>query len=157
MRRLYFLIPLFFFGCTASNTVSKVNNFSKCYVHKMPAPFWVCYQSSFISVGKVHCDKTDRLKINEAYSYGISRLIQKLTAKTKIFLTKLGINDKKIDSDIKDFVIMSADQGDTWYSKKEKMIYVQVKIDKDEFKNFLSEKYKNIDKKVFERAFNETF
>ncbi len=157
MRRLYFLIPLFFFGCTVSNTVSKVNNFSKCYVHKIPAPFWICYNSSFLSIGKVHSEKLSRLKQEEAYSLGVSELIGKLQNKTKLFLRKLGLEDKKIDSDIKDFVILNALQGESWFDKTDKMIYVQVKLDKEEFKNFLSKKYKNIDKKVFERAFNETF
>ena len=157
MRRLYFLIPLFFFGCNALNTVSKINNFSKCYVHKIPAPFWICYNSSFLSIGKVHSEKLSRLKQEEAYSLGVSELIGKLQNKTKLFLRKLGLEDKKIDSDIKDFVILNALQGESWFDKTDKMIYVQVKLDKEEFKNFLSKKYKNIDKKVFERAFNETF
>jgi len=157
MKRLLFLIPAFFIGCSISNTSTKVTKFAKCYIHQMPAPFWVCYQSPFLSVGKVHAQKITRLKQEEAYSLGVSELIAKLQSKTKLFLRKLAIEDKNIDSEIKDFVILNALQGDSWYSKSEKMIYVQVKIDKDEFKKFLFEKCKKIDKNVLESTFDETF
>ena len=157
--RYMLLIPLLFLGCSFSNTTKKVKNFTKCYVKQMPAPFWVCYQSSFISVGKVHTDKVTRLKQEEAYSVGVSDLVFKLQSKTVIFLRKLGIEDKNfIKNDIKDYVILSALQGDSWYSDKEKMVYVQVKINEKEFKNFLYEKLKNkVKQKEFESAFNETF
>ncbi|ACM93086.1 putative lipoprotein [Nautilia profundicola AmH] len=157
MKRLLFLAPLIFLGCSVSNTTTKVTEFTKCYVHQLPAPFWVCYQSSFLSVGKVHADKLNRLKQEEAYSLGVSELVAKLQSKTKLFLRKLGLEDKNIDSEIKDFVILNALQGDSWYSKDEKMIYVQVKIDKEEFKKFLFDKCKKIDKKVLENTFDETF
>ncbi|AZV45901.1 hypothetical protein C3L23_01045 [Nautilia sp. PV-1] len=157
MKKTLYLIPLAFLGCSVSDTTVKVKEFTKCYVHQMPAPFWVCYQSSFLSVGKVHSEKLNRLKQEEAYSLGVSELISKLQSKTKLFLRKLGIEDKKIDSDIKDYVILNALQGDTWYNKKEQMIYVQVKIDKEGFKKFLFNRYKKIDKKVLQSAFDETF
>jgi hypothetical protein len=157
MKKLFYLIPLIFLGCSVSDTTVKVKEFAKCYVHQMPAPFWVCYQSSFLSVGKVHSDKLNRLKQEEAYSLGMSGLISKLTDKTELFLRKLGIEDKNIKSDIKDYVILNALQGDTWYNGKEKMIYVQVKLDKDGFKKFLFDRYKKINKKVLQRAFDETF
>jgi len=108
-------------------------------------------------VGKVHTDKLTRLKQEEAYSLGVSELIAKLQSKTKLFLRKLALIDKKIDSEIKDFVILNALQGDSWYSEKEKMIYVQVKIDKDEFKNFLFEKFNKVKKEELQRTFDETF
>jgi len=157
MKRLLFLLPAFFLGCSISNTTVKVKKFTKCYVNQIPAPFWVCYQSSFLSVGKVHTDKLTRLKQEEAYSLGVSELIAKLQSKTKLFLRKLALIDKKIDSEIKDFVILNALQGDSWYSEKEKMIYVQVKIDKDEFKNFLFEKFNKVKKEELQRTFDETF
>jgi len=157
MKRLLFLIPALFLGCSFTNTSNKVKEFTKCYVHQMPAPFWVCYQSPFLSVGKVHADKLTRLKQEEAYSLGVSELIAKLQSKTKLFLRKLGLEDKNIDSEIKDFVILNALQGDSWYNEKEKMIYVQVKIDKKEFKNFLFEKFKNVKKQELQNAFDETF
>jgi hypothetical protein len=158
MKKYMLLIPLVFLGCSFTNTTQKVKNFTKCYVKQIPAPFWVCYQSAFISVGKVHSDKITRLKQEEAYSIGVSDLVFKLQSKTKIFLRKLGIEDKKLINEVKDYVILSALQGDSWYSDKEKMIYVQVKIDEKEFKNFLYEKLKNkVKEKEFESAFDETF
>jgi len=157
MNKLFYLIPLVFLGCSIANTTTKVKEFTKCYVHKMPAPFWVCYQSSFLSVGKVNADKLTRLKQEEAYSLGVSELIAKLQNRTKLFLKKLGIEDKKIDSQIKDFVILNVLQGDSWYDEKDKIIYVQVKIDKEEFKKFLFDKYKKTDKKVLESTFDEIF
>jgi len=158
MKKLLIALPmLLFLGCSISNTSTKVKNFTKCYVHQMPAPFWVCYQSSFLSVGKVHADKMTRLKQEEAYSLGVSQLIVKLQSKTKLFLRKIGAEDQNIDSEVKDFVILNALQGESWYSEKEKMIYVQVKLDKDEFKKFLFEKFKNIKKEELQDAFDETF
>jgi len=157
MKKIYFLLPLFFLGCSFTNTTQKVKDFTKCYVHQLPAPFWVCYQSSFLSVGKVHANKLSRLKQEEAYSVGVSELIGKLQAKTKLFLRKLDIKNDKLIEEIKDFVILNALQGETWFNKKEKMIYVQVKLDKDEFENFLFEKLKKIDKKVLKSTFDETF
>jgi len=158
MKKLFFILPLVFLGCSFTNTSTKVKEFAKCYVHQMPAPFWVCYQSSFLSVGKVHADKLTRLKQEEAYSLGVSELISKLQSKTKLFLRKVGMDDKvDLDGKIKDFVILNALQGESWYSKKEKMIYVQVKIDAKEFKKFLYENLNGVDKEEFQEAFDETF
>jgi len=157
MKKIFYLFPLIFLGCSVSNTAVKVKNFTKCYIHQIAAPFWVCYQSSFLSVGKVHVERVSRLKQEEAYSLGVGALISKVQAKTKLFLKKLNIKDKSIESEIKDFVILNALQGESWYSKKEKMLYVEVKINKDEYKKFLFEKYKKIDKKVLESTFDETF
>ncbi len=155
MRKILFLLPLFFLGCSVSDTTVKVKKFTQCYVHKLPAPFWVCYQSSFLSVGKVHVTKLTRLKQEEAYSLGVSELIAKLQSKTRLFFRKLNITDKKIDSEIKNFVILNAIQGDSWYDAKEKVIYVQVKINKSEYKKFLFEKFGKNPK--FKSAFDETF
>jgi len=157
MKKIYFLLPLIFLGCSFTNTTQKVKNFTKCYVHQIPAPFWVCYQSSFLSVGKVHANKLSRLKQEEAYSVGVSELIGKLQTKTKLFLRKLDIKDNKFIEEIKDFVILNALQGDTWFNEKEKMIYVQVKLNKNEFEDYLFEKLKKIDKKVLKSTFDETF
>jgi hypothetical protein len=158
MKRFLLLIPFLFTACSFTNATKKVKNFTKCYVKQIPAPFWVCYQSSFVSVGKIHADKISRLKQEEAYSIGVSDLVFKLQSKTKIFLRKLGIEDQKLISDIKDFVILSVLQGDSWFSDKEKMIYVQVKINEKDFKDFLYEKLRNkVKKENFERAFDETF
>ena len=157
MKKIYFLLPLIFLGCTFTNTTQKVKEFTKCFIHQIPAPFWVCYQSSFLSVGKIHTNKLSRLKQEEAYSVGVSELITKLQAKTKLFLRKLNIKNDKLIKEIKDFVILNALQGDTWFNEKEKMIYTQVKLDKDEFKNYLYEKLKKIDKKNLKSTFDETF
>jgi hypothetical protein len=158
MKKEYLLIlGLIFAGCSVSNTTTKVSEFAKCYVHKVPAPFWICYQSPFLSVGKVHSERFNRLKQEEAYSLGVSELIAKLQAKTKLFLRKLEIQDAQAVADIKDFVVLNAIQGDSWYDEKENMIYVQVKISKEEFKNFLLEKLPKTDKKKFQSIFDETF
>ena len=161
MKRYLLLIPLVFLGCSVSNTSEKIKNFTKCYIHQMPAPFWVCYQSSFISVGKVFTDKVTRLKQEEAFSNGVADLIHKLQNKTKIFLNKLDITDENtansILESIKSFVIINALQGNSWYSKKEKMLYVEVKVDKNQFEKYLLNELKNVDKKKFEIAFNESF
>jgi len=150
-------VSLVFIGCSVSNTTEKVQNFAKCYIHKLPAPFWVCYQSSFLSIGKTHSDKLSRLKQEEAYSLGVTDLISKLQSKTKLFLRKLDVKNDKLITKVKDFVVLNAIQGDSWYDKKDKMIYVQVKLNKDEFKKFLFDDLKNKDKKVLENTFYETF
>ncbi len=159
---IWFIIPLFV-GCSVSNTSTKIKNFTKCYIHKIPAPFWVCYQSSFQSVGKVYTEKITRLKQEEAFSIGVSDLINKLQAKTKLFLRRVGIDNEKkqkqiLDS-VKNFVIINAIQGNFWYSKTDKLLYVEVKINKNDFKKMLFNELKdeNIDKKEFEVAFNEIF
>jgi len=159
MKKLYISIlgGILFTGCSVSNTATNVKEFAKCYVHKMPAPFWICYQSPFLSVGKVHSEKYNRLKQEEAYSLGVSELIAKLQAKTKLFIRKLEIKNTEALKDIKDFVVLNAIQGDSWYDEKDKMIYVQVKISKEEFKNFLAQKLSKIDKKKFQSIFDETF
>ena len=157
MKKIYFLLPLIFLGCTFTNTTQKVKEFTKCFIHQIPAPFWVCYQSSFLSVGKIHTNKFSRLKQEEAYSVGVSELIAKLQTKTKLFLRKLNIKNDKLIKEIKNFVILNALQGDTWFNEKEKMIYTQVKLDKVEFKNYLFEKLKKIDKKILKSTFDETF
>ena len=122
---LWLIVPLFI-GCSSSvsNTSIKIKNFTKCYIHKIPAPFWICYQSSFQSVGKVYTPSVSRLKQEEAFSIGVSDLINKLQAKTKLFLRRIGLEDskkeKQILNKVKNFVIINAIQGDTWYSKAEK-------------------------------------
>jgi hypothetical protein len=159
---LWLIVPLFI-GCSGSisNTSTKIKNFTKCYIHKLPAPFWVCYQSSFQSVGKVHTPSMSRLKQEEAFSIGISDLVNKLQAKTKLFLRRIGLDETKKEKQIleavKNFVIVNAIQGDSWYSKVEKMLYVEVKVDKKDFKRFLFNELKDINKKELEVAFNEVF
>jgi len=147
-------------GCsTIQKTTKNIQNFSKCYVHKIPAPFWVCYQSSFLGVGKVSTDKFSRIKLEEAYSQGISILIATLQSKTSLFIRKLDIDKQKsskILDDIKKFIIVNSNEGKYWYDKKNKILYVQVFIDEKEFKNFL-QKELNIKKIKFEKLYNETF
>ena len=139
-------------GCSnVSSNINKVKNFSKCYIHKIPAPFWVCYQSDFLAVGKVYTKKVNRLKQEEAYSKGLSELIEKLTLKTK----KLKKYNKINLEEVKNFILVNAIEKDTWYDKKNHILYVEVSLDKDEFKEFLASKFK--DKKEFEKLFNETF
>jgi len=153
--RYLLLVPLLFIGCASINQTSKnIKNFTKCYIHKIPAPFWICYQSSFMSVGKVKAQKLSRIKQEEAYSQGVSDLIAKLQSKTKLFLRKLDIKGNDILKEIKSFVIVNAIQKETWYDKKNKMLYVEVIVDKKEFKKFLESKVKT---KNFEEIFNETF
>ncbi|WP_457562327.1 hypothetical protein [Caminibacter pacificus] len=161
MRKYLLLLPLAFLGCSVSNTTTKVKNFTKCYIHQLPAPFWVCYQSSFLAVGKVFTDKVSRLKQEEAFSNGVAQLINKLQNKTKILLNKLDINDEKrmkqvLDA-VKSYVIVNAIQGSSWYAKKDKMLYVEVKINDKDFKDFLLRQLGNIDKNKYEIAFNESF
>ncbi|WP_457564836.1 hypothetical protein [Caminibacter sp.] len=161
MKRWLVLIPFLITGCSFTNTTTKVTNFAKCYIHQIPAPFWVCYQSSFQALGKVKTDKVTRLKQEEAFSVGMTELITKLNAKTMLFLRKIGKDDKhtldRIKNVVKNFVVVNAIQGASWYSKKEKMLYVQVKIDKDAFKKVLLSQFKNIDKKTLQAAFDEVF
>jgi len=161
MKKYLLLVPLAFLGCSVSQTTTKVKNFTKCYIHQMPAPFWVCYQSSFLAVGKVYTDKVTRLKQEEAFSNGVTQLIKKLQSKTKILLMKLDIDDektvKKILDSVKNYVIINALQGKTWYSEKEKLLYVEVTVDKEDFKDYLLREIGNVDKKKFEIAFNESF
>ena len=161
MKKTLFLASILIFaGCSAvQKTTQKVQNFSKCYVHKIPAPFWVCYQSAFLGVGKVNTDKFSRLKEEEAYSQGISILAATLQSKTSLMLRKLNFDKKssdKILADVKKFVIISANEGKHWYDKKNKILYVQAYIDEKEFKAFLFKELK-IDKKRFEKLYNETF
>jgi len=147
-------------GCSSiQKTTKNIQNFSKCYVHKIPAPFWVCYQSSFLGVGKVSTGKFSRIKLEEAYSQGISILIATLQSKTSLFIRKLDIDKQKsskILDDIKKFIIVNSNEGKYWYDKKNKILYVQVFIDEKEFKNFL-QKELNIKKIKFEKLYNETF
>jgi len=156
MKKSIFLsIVLFFAGCSAvQENVKKIKNFSKCYINKMPAPFWVCYQSDFMSVGKVYTDKFSRLQQEEAYSIAVNNLIKKLQMKTSYLLKKIHIQDKSILNEIKNFVIINATEGDSWFDKKNHILYVEASIDKDEFKKFLKEKLKI---KNFEKYYNEIF
>jgi len=151
------LAPLIFIGCSVSTTPTKIKEFTKCYINKISAPFWVCYQSPFIGVGKIYTKNFNKLKQEEAYSIGISELFFKLQTKTKLFLRKLDIKNAKLINKVKDFVILNAVLEDSWYNQKDQMLYVKVIVDKKEFKKFLFNELKNIDKKTLETAFNETF
>jgi len=77
-----------------------------------------------------------------------------LQSKTELLLGKLNIKNKDILNEIKSFVIINAIQKETWFDKKNKMLYVEVTVDKNEFKKFLESKIKT---KNFEEIFNETF
>ncbi len=156
MKKILFLSAILLFGgCSAvQESAKKVKNFSKCYINKIPAPFWVCYQSTFMSVGKVYTPKPSRLKQEEAYSTALNNLIQKIQQKTKTFMEKAKIKDKNLLNEIKNFVIINGMEGNSWFDKKNNILYVEASIDKDEFKNFLKEKVKIKD---FENIFNETF
>ena len=154
-KTLFLSIILLFAGCSAvQESAKKVKNFSKCYINKIPAPFWVCYQSLFMSVGKVYTSKPSRLKQEEAYSTALNNLIQKIQNKTKIFMEKAGIKDRNLLDEVKNFVIINAIEGNSWFDDKNHIMYVEASIDKEEFKNFLKEKVKIKD---FENIFNETF
>ena len=159
-RTLFLSLILLFAGCsTVQKTTKHIQNFSKCYIHKIPAPFWVCYQSSFLGVGKISAEKLSRIKEEESYSEGISSLIATLQSKTSLLLRKIDIDKKtsaKILTDVKKFVIINANEGKTWYDKKSKILYVQAYVDKNEFKSFL-QKELNINKTKFEKLYNETF
>ena len=156
MKKILFLsTALLLIGCSAVNeNTTKIKNFYKCYIEKIPAPFWVCYQSIFMSVGKVYTEKATRLKQEEAYSIAVNNLISKFQNKTKIFLKKANIEDKSILKDVKSFVIVNAIEDNTWYDKKHHILYVEAKIDEKEFKSFLKNRVKV---KNFEKLFNETF
>ena len=148
-------VVLLFVGCSAVNeNAKKVKEFSKCYIEKIPAPFWVCYQSNFMSVGKIYTEKLSKLKQEEAFSKAINDLIVKLQNKTSMFLQMAKIKDKSILEDVKNFVIINAIEGNSWYDKKHHILYVEASIDKKEFKNFLKEKIKI---KNFNKLFNEVF
>jgi hypothetical protein len=157
MKRVALIIPLVFIGCSFNNAQSKVKAFTKCYVNKLPAPFWVCYETSFMSVGKIHTEKVTRLSQQEAYAVGMKALSDKLLVKTKMFLEKLNYKDKKILEDVKSFIIMNAINDGFWYDKKTQILYVKVVIDKKEFKKFLFNELKGYDKKILEVAFDESF
>jgi hypothetical protein len=157
MKKLFLILPLIFIGCSVDNAPAKVKEFTKCYIHKMPAPFWVCYETTFMSVGKVHTKKVTRLAEQEAYAVGIKNLSEKIVIKTKEFLNKLNCKDKTILAKVKSFVITNAVSDGTWYDKKMQILYIKVTIDKNEFKNFLFSQLKGYDKKVLEVAFDESF
>ncbi len=160
-KYIFFAIPFLIAGCSFSNTTQKVKNFTKCYIHNLPAPFWVCYQSSFQSVGKTKAQKMDRLKQEEAFSLGVSDLINKLNAKVSLFLRRIGKDDEntlnRIKASIKNYVVVNALEGKSWYSSKEHLIYVEVLINKDDFKKFLFSQFKNLDTKTLNTAWDETF
>ncbi len=158
MKKFLFLSSLLIFTACSniSQTTSQIKSFAKCYIHKLPAPFWVCYQSSFMSVGKIKASKDDRLNEEVAYSEGINNLIFKLQSKTSLMLKKLNIKNKKLLNEIKQFVIMNAIQKSSWFDKKNHMLYVDVEVDKNEFRKFLEQKLK-IDKKIFKDIFDESF
>jgi len=156
MKKSVFLsLILLLAGCSAvQENAKKIKNFSKCYINKIPAPFWVCYQSDFLTVGKVYTPKFSRLKQEEAYSVAINDLIKKLQMKTSIFLKRLNLKDKSILNEIKNFVIVNAIEGNSWFDKKHHILYVEASVDKEQFKNFLKEKLKI---KNFEKYYNESF
>ena len=161
MKKALFLSSILLFtGCSVvQKTTKNVQNFSKCYIHKIPAPFWVCYQSSFLGVGKVNSEKFSRIKQEEAYSQGISSLIATLQGKTSLMLRKLNTKKKisdKILKDIKKFIIVNANEGKYWYDKSNHILYVQAYVNANDFKNFLFKELKT-DKKRFEKLYNETF
>ncbi|GAX86919.1 conserved hypothetical protein [Lebetimonas natsushimae] len=157
MKKILLILPLVFVGCSLTNAPAKVKEFTKCYVHKIPAPFWVCYETNFMSVGKVHTKKNTRLAEQEAYAVGMKNLSEKILIKTKEFLRKLNCKDKSVLAKVKSFVITNAVSDGTWYDKKTQILYVKVVVDKNEFKNFLFNSLKGYDKKVLEAAFNESF
>ena len=157
MKKIFLLVPLMFIGCSVSNTSTKIGYFTKCYINKILAPFWVCYQSPFVSIGKIYTKKFNKLKQEEAYSVAISELYLKLQTKTKLFLRKLGKKNENIVNKVKDFVILNAVLEDSWYNQNEYMLYVKVAVNKEEFKKFLFNELKDIDKKILETTFNETF
>jgi len=154
MKKLLFVIPFLFLGCATSN---KVQKFTKCYIHKIPAPFWICYQSTFLSVGKTYTKKFNRLSQNEAYADGVSILTKNIFRKTEKFLEKLNIKNQDILKQVKAYVItISIDDGN-WYDKKNHILYVKVIIDKNSFKHYLFSLIKGHNKKDLEIAFDESF
>jgi hypothetical protein len=148
-------------GCSFTNTTTKIKNFTSCYIHKIPAPFWVCYQSDFMSVGKLYTKQVNRLIQERAYSIGLNDLVVKIQQKTKAFLQKIGIkDDKKIATvlqSVKKYTIINSLQGKSWYSSKNNILYVQVYLDETEFKNFLFSLLKNEKRQNLEVAFDEVF
>jgi len=154
-KSIFLLIVLIFVGCSvAPQKTKKIKNLSKCYINKTEAPFWVCYQSTFSSVGKVYTSKFSRLKQEEAYSISVNNLIQKLQNKTFKLLEKLNIKDKSILKDVKSFVIINATEDNHWFDKNRHILYVKASINEKRFKEFLKDKIKNKD---FEKYYNETF
>ncbi len=151
---LFFIIPALFIGCSIKQDT--IQNFAKCYIHKAPAPFWVCYQNSFISVGKVYTNEVDRLKQQEAYTMAISNLIKKLTLKTDEFVKRLDLNIS-LKEKIKEYVLFKGIQDSLWYDKKNRMLYVKVYIEKEDFKKFLFSFFKKIDKNKLNQTFDEVF
>ncbi len=158
MKKILFVSSLLIItGCSnVSESASKIKSFTKCYIHKIPAPFWVCYQSSFMSVGKLKTSKNDRLNQEFAYNKGLKNLIFKLQTKTSVLLKKLNIKNKEILENVKKYVLINAIQKNSWYDDKNKMLYVEVMVDKDDFRNFLQNELK-IDKKLFKDIFDESF
>ncbi len=158
MKKVVFLsFLLIFTACSnVAQTTSKIKSFTKCYIHKLPAPFWVCYQSSFMSVGKIKVSKNNGLNEEIAYSKGLNNLILKLQRKTSLMLKNLNIKNKKILTDIKRFVILNSIQGHNWFDKKNHILYVEVEINKDNFRKFLQQELK-INKKLFKDIFDESF
>jgi hypothetical protein len=157
MKKVILIIPILFVGCSISSTPKKVKEFTQCYVHKIAAPFWVCYETPFMSVGKVHTQKVTRLSQEEAYAVGMKSLSAKILIRTKEFLKRLNIKDDSILKKVKSFIIMNALTDGYWYDKKTKILYEKVVIDKNEFKNFLFSLLKGYDKKVLEVAYEESF
>jgi len=155
MKKLLVILPLFFIGCAVDNP-TKIKEFTKCYIHKLPAPFWVCFNTTFMSVGKVHSKKISTLSKQEAYAIGIKLLNEKLLIKTKDFLRRLNIKEFDFNK-IKSFIVTNALDDGSWYDKKTNILYVKVIIDKKEFKNYLFSLIKGYDKKVLEVAFDESF
>jgi hypothetical protein len=156
MKKVLLILPLVFLGCSVSNAPTKIKQFTKCYIHKLPAPFWVCYENSFMSVGKIHTKEVSRLSQQEAYSVGIKSLSEKILTKTKDFLRRLNTTKNILDK-VKAFVITNAVNEGNWYDKKTQILYVKVDIDKEQFKNFLFSLLKGYDKKVLETAYEESF
>jgi len=154
MKKLLLVIPLLFLGCATTN---KVQKFTKCYIHQMPAPFWICYQSTFTTVGKTYTKKFNHLSQNEAYADGVSILTKNILLKTEKFLEKLNIKNKDILKQVKSYVITTSIDDGNWYDKKNHILYVKVTIDKEAFKQFLFSLIKGHNKKELEIAFNESF
>jgi len=154
MKKLLFVLPLLFLGCATSN---KVEKFTKCYIHKIPAPFWVCYQSDFVSVGKIYAKTFNRLSQDEAYADGVSILTKNILLKTEKFLKKLNVKNKDILKQVKLYVITTSIDDGNWYNEKNHILYVKVTIDQEAFKHFLFSLMKNYNKKELEIAFDESF
>jgi len=154
MKKLLFVIPFLFLGCATSN---KVEKFTKCMIHNIPAPFWICYQSAFTTVGKTYTKKFNRLSQNEAYADGVSILTKNILLKTEKFLEKLNIKNKNILKQVKSYIITTSIDDGNWYDEKNHILYVKVTIDNDAFKQFLFSLLKGYNKKELEIAFDESF